>query len=459
MAPTSQATKISRHSLADGLALDVYAHDLQVHGAAVPAWTVLSDGFKKLSRPELVVTVRRGDQPADAVPEALLSGLALIVEAVRDEAALRPGMSISLAERATPLLPRTELRALAFFHARPIDGVPIVGGSLAAVLMRRDEHTAALDLGLLRWAARRGERERVFPTPLWTDPTHPPMLHPDEAAATILGKVPRIYLVGASVTQYRDPATIVLDIEPVATHALAELSRHCDQGFVISGELSPLADACLVWRPGQSEPAAISDGDLSKGQRLGGNFLLLGPTDSDDFRLLEDGFCVTLSAPAWTRLQAALQAAEPIQLPLPDATLVVRFLSAPPPQTITGAEFPPLEIAANDTGRLVAEIILLTLDSHSGRAATPAALSTFVLALEQVLIAHEREAVRRGPAVAIGLDFRLDPVDLPAFRMQAVGLPDDDYLRALGARLQSDLTLPTVLAPLVFRVVLQLPAT
>ena len=459
MAPPTQATRIFRRLLADGLALDVHAHDLQVHGATVPAWTVLTDGLKKtLSRPELVVTVRRGDAPADAVPEALLTGLALIVEALRDESPLRPGMSIALSERAEPLLPNTELRALACFHARPIDGVPIVGGSLAAVLMRRDEHTAALDLGILRWAARRGERERVFPTPLWTDPTHPAMLHPDEAAASILGKIPRIYLVGASVTQYRDPATIVLDVEPVAAPALADLSRHCDQGFVLSGELSPLADACLVWRPGQSEPAAISDGDASEGKRMGGNFLLLGPTDSDGFRLLEDGFCVTLSAPAWARLQAALQSQEPIQIALPDATLVVRFLSAPPPQTVAGAEFPPLEIAHDHTGRLIAEVILLTLDSHSRRAATPAALSTFFLALEQVVIAQEREADRRGPAVAIGLDFRLDPEAPPAFRMQALGLADDGYLRALSTRLQSDLDLPTVLAPLVFRVVLQLPA-
>lgn len=464
---STTAERISQREL-EGAALEVYAHDLPVHGALLPMWTCITVGLPtSLQQPELVVTLARGDQPATTIPEALMAALASLVDGLRTASrmqggmpALRAGMSLALAEHSPPFVARTELRALALFHARPIDGVPISPGSLAVVLMQHAEHTAALEVGLLRWSTRRGEQERAFPTALWTDPRRPPTLHHDELSASILHQMPRSYLVGTSVTMYRTlrGRQIVLDVEPVATRGLAELARRCDHGFAVTCELSPRADACLVWRPGQEQPTGISDGDAA-GDRLGLNFLLLGPTGVDDMRLLEDGVGVTLGHDAWARLRAALQSQEPIELQLDDATLLVRFLAGPPPLTTTADEFPPIT-RTTTRDRVHTEIVLLTHDAEVGRAATPAALSACITALHDLAAAFDRTASRRSPAAIVAVDLRLDPSEPPAFRMHSVHLEHPQpYLDALATHLQSHLHLPRVLAPLIFRAVIHLPAT
>ncbi len=88
-------------------------------------------------------------------------------------------------------------------------------------------------------------------------------------------------------------------------------------------DLDPGADGCLVWEPGQTEPAAITPPG-SRGSRLGRCFVLFVPEQTvDGGGLLEDGFAMSLTAPSWEAVRSALIDGQAISIPATNGGLAL----------------------------------------------------------------------------------------------------------------------------------------
>jgi hypothetical protein len=88
-----------------------------------------------------------------------------------------------------------------------------------------------------------------------------------------------------------------------------------DGAFAIFTEIEETADSCLVWRPGQREPAAIAQPG-SQGARTSGCYVaFIHGRPEDGALLIEDGFVVSLTTASWVALARAVGDGTDLSIP------------------------------------------------------------------------------------------------------------------------------------------------
>src|SRR5262249_7187261 len=113
------------------------------------------------------------------------------------------GSRTVLSPESKPLLGRPDFRGIVYTTADPLTRALVGEDGILAVVTTGQEIEIADQVGHSRLLSRRGQHERFFPTPPWTDRSRAAVLVEDDRLKSVLDQVPR-------VSAYRATAWILL---------------------------------------------------------------------------------------------------------------------------------------------------------------------------------------------------------------------------------------------------------
>jgi hypothetical protein len=185
---------------------------------------------------------------------------------------------------------------------------------LAAVLLTQEEVEAVKEFGCTRAMTLLARSQRWFPTPVWSDRQRSSVLSMKQMQQSILTKVARVHTRGVRV--HSEASRIRLRVQTQAALHLLEFLEQLPAGGAAAflTEVDPIANAALVWEPGQRQMQVIT-GPGSDASRMAGSFLLLLPgLKTNGGEAFEDGYVMRLTQPAWKKIREALRAKAPVTL-------------------------------------------------------------------------------------------------------------------------------------------------
>lgn len=307
MATTAEATDVGAE-IAPGVTVRVLAHELAVGDGAVPCWTYVSRGLASSGQREIVHTLRRApdETTAPADPLSMLRAIAGLAQ--RGQLVGSGGFT---GVNPSGLFAARGWSGWIYANAQPLPGIPVPPRALCALAVTADELALAMRLGAPRITARLGEATRYYPFPPWSE-RHASVARADEPSV-VGGGIPVLGGLDVTATQVGEHVRVRVTAEASRALAAAFAKLPADAPWMVPTDRDEIADARLIWRPGQTSPAAISA--PGGGARLGGNFFLAVPQQAhDDVRMIEDGFAALLTDACAARLRDALAAHEPLHV-------------------------------------------------------------------------------------------------------------------------------------------------
>ena len=204
---------------------------------------------------------------------------------------------------------------LLYADARPLDGIRLPKGSLAAIFVDAQEVRTASDFGTYRVLSRIGMQLRLFPFPTWGALDRPSAMTKRESQS-LLAKVVRMRAPGVAFLATEACLRVTLPSDDSLAKAFAV--HPPATAFVLLTRPAPDANAILVWKPGQTEKAGIS-ADGSDGSLLSGSCLMVVPNaPSEGARVFEDGYLLQLSRESWASFSAAVSERRTLSISLAD---------------------------------------------------------------------------------------------------------------------------------------------
>jgi len=290
----------------------VHAHDNSSRAGVVSCWSYVTRGLARLGQTELVLTLRRGLVEAiEQAPREPIEYLTMVVAAARQGRRMLAG---SVSELRSPgFLGGAQLQGVLHWPAPPVPGAS-EAPRLQLVALTTEELLAMREVGPARVLGLLARSTRYWPYPPWIDRERAGVVDRAAAAASVLGRTARRRVPGLTVV--REGESIVTQLDEAASAKWPSIAAALDERqpiALLADYAAPeVADACLVWSPGQSGPEAVSAVPPS-GERVAGGFLLLLPGQAQDGgQVVEDGFAVSLTAAsraalgeAWRRGGAA----------------------------------------------------------------------------------------------------------------------------------------------------------
>jgi hypothetical protein len=287
------------------LNVKIFFHDVTSEGEVIPCWSYVTDGFVAQRQKETIFTLRRDTDanPGD-YPRGFLELFARLFQFTERGQLLDVGDSALFS--GDEFLPEKDIRGIGYVEPQGLLGVE-TGDTplLAAILLKGDEAQIAWDFGLTRITALIGMEYRHYPCPVWSDLKRRPLITLRDMDQSFLGKISRI---GVRASYYEEQNQIYLSIPPSEQPELREFLGKLPPTEPVALRTRPdtRANACLVWRPGQSQMMAITprNGD---GSRKTGAFLAFVPEqDINEVRSAEDGFLFFLTNNDWQKIREAL---------------------------------------------------------------------------------------------------------------------------------------------------------
>jgi hypothetical protein len=376
-----------------GVVVRIYGHAIETQRGPLDAWTFVSDGLRTFGQKELVFTVKRapGEKDGD-YPRDLLAFYRTVDALARRGRVVDVGGESRTRPTSRGFLGRPEFHCILYTPYQPLDGIPIAGPSITALIVTCNEADAT-QFGLTRVMARLGAAERFYPTTPWADRERPELIGPDEDAGSVLAKMPLARFARAGVRRERS-GKVVLTLGTAYAEVMRRFFGRMTErsAFALLVTVDPSADACLVWSPGQKEAIAISPPG-STGSRVAANFVAFAPgVDRDQVTVLEDGIAVASTAPTWNKLKSALESGTALSLPSlgqgfeivwraaeDAAALPSPALQLPPP--VSKVPPPP---ASSSTGFTVSNLVLYQPEAVLGARARIPELAAYVKRLEAV---------------------------------------------------------------------------
>jgi hypothetical protein len=224
------------------------------------------------------------------------------------------------------------------------------------------------------------------------------------------------------------------------------------------------ANACLVWRPGQSKPTAIGP-DGSELSRLTGNFILFLPSGAENGnRMFEDGFSVFLTNDAWQAVRQALESGKPISIKAANGEVVfaLEWIEQSYVNPVDGRRYEgksgwetydPQAPAPRkkDDGANVEKYVLLTPQEEMAARISVDALVDFLKQVDQVVETHFKSLPRQA-GQELYLQYDLQPGRKAEYQLASRPGIDDKIMQQLWEKL-SALNAPGVKGQVNFQII------
>jgi hypothetical protein len=298
----------------DKLSVKVFVHDIINEGETIPCWSYVTDGFVAQHQKEIIFTLRReSGQNSEDYPRGFLELFATFFRYAKRGQLVDVGDSALFS--GAEFLGDKDIHGIGYVEPQDLLGIetgdiPL----LAAILLKGDEAQIAWDLGLTRVTALIGMKYRYYPCAIWSDLKRGPVVSLHNMYKSLLGQIAR---VGVRASYYEEQNHIYLSIPPSERLELQEFLGGLPATKPVALRTRPdcRANACLVWRPGQDQPMAITPPD-SDGSRKTGAFLAFVPEqNANEVRRAEDGFFLFLTNSDWQRIRQALVSGSDVFIP------------------------------------------------------------------------------------------------------------------------------------------------
>lgn len=422
--------------------------DLDSREGPIRCWTYATNGLHACGQKELIFSLRcNPKEAADRFPRSPLEFFTDVYGLAEQGRLVDVG---DFTEMSAPTF--LDHKGLLYIEPEPSQNFENRDAALAAILLTEEELEAVKAFGPTRVMARLGEAHRYYPCPPWSDRRRRSISFAQSLQESILTNVERVWMRGIRVRGEGDD--VVLRLLPRVREPLRDRLEPFppNASLALLTNLDPSAHGCLVWQPGQSQPAAITPPD-SDGTRLCGCFILFVPEQPNDSgRLFEDGYAVMLTSASWTAIRRAVAAGEGISIPASEPGMGFRLewiqTSYHNPvdqrvyQTDEGWEtyVPTGTRHREDAANAVSfRVVLLSSERDVGARVGSNALAAYVRGVEDVIARHFTN-----PTPADGQDliaqFELPPDGNVAVVMASRPGIDRDLLANLHASL---LALPT----------------
>ena len=296
------------------LSVKIFRHDITFEGETIPCWSYVTDGFVAQRQKESILTLRResGPKPED-YPRGFLELFDRLFRSTERGQPVDVGDSALFSD--VDFLPDKNIRGIGYVEPQGLLGVETGDVPLlAAILLKGDEAQVAWAFGLTRVTAMIGMKYRYYPCPIWSDLKREALISLREMDKSLLGQISR---VGVRASYYEERNHIYLSIPPSERPELQEFLDKLPPTQPVALRTRPdsRANACLVWRPGQSQLMAITPRN-SDGSRKTGAFLAFVPEQSvNEVRTVEDGFFFLLTNNDWQRIRQALVSGSDVFVP------------------------------------------------------------------------------------------------------------------------------------------------
>ena len=249
----------------------VYLHEIETHRNPLLVWSYITDGLKTHNQKEVIFTLLR--KPNER-PEAFLRDpleLFIVINELAEQGRLVDIGSVTQFGENKFLH-----RHLAYIQPQSFPGVAVPDPAIHAILVSEDEVVAIQEFGITRVIARLGLESQYFPCPPWSDRSRPGISFVQTRKESILALTIRVYASGIRVVQ--EDQQIIVRLPASKSEWIKKLLTETPTTapLALLTDLDPRADGCLVWEPGQSQPAAITAPD-SDGSCLSGCFVLFVP--------------------------------------------------------------------------------------------------------------------------------------------------------------------------------------
>jgi hypothetical protein len=371
------------------LSARVYLHEIRATTQAIACWSYVSDGLRAHQHRELVFTLRRARAEPDAgFPEDPLRLFGTLYQVAAQGQRVTVGGVTEFGAR------RFFGHHLLYADAQPMSGVTLPPGCLAMLLINDDELRAVRQFGATRVLGRMGHADNHYPFPTWSERDRRGVPLADTFEHSLLSKI-AIRITGriiVSMTANRITVGIARELHAKLRDAGPKLP---DAPTAFLALRDPAANACMVWEPGQREPAAIAP-QGSDGSRVSGAYaLVFGEQPHDGGKLLEDGFAVELTDASWTKFRQALVGGSDLAIPATaggmDFALTWRddVYADPPPHSSPGPRggaepnrAPPPQLP----GELEHQVVLLMPQAQLGDRVDTAALAAQIQAISAEVV-------------------------------------------------------------------------
>jgi hypothetical protein len=316
--PASTSVSPTRVELIPGkLAAQIYQHELTTQQGPILCWTYVSDGLQRLGQPDVSITLLR--QTNTPAPQEPLHLLAMLHQLAQQGQIVQAGGWTEFGSR------KFFDRHLVYIPAQPLDTVTLPPATIIAISVTDDELKTVQETGILRVMARLGQQARYYPCPPWLDPKRPGIRFDQTRHESLLSRIARLCFPQVRVLRTHDQLIMRLSpsVRQQLSQQLGQIDEHMPVAFLTN--LDAEADGCLVWEPGQTEPAAITPPD-SRGERICGCFIACVPDqESNGGQLFEDGFVAFLTAIEWQSVRQALRDGQAMQVTATTGRLPLRI--------------------------------------------------------------------------------------------------------------------------------------
>jgi hypothetical protein len=287
------------------LKVKIFLHEIKYEKESIPCWSYVTDGLAAQQQKEIIFTIRRDrNQKPEDYPRELLELFGKILNFAEHGQYVDVGDSTLFSE--TGLLGDGEFRGIGYVQPEGFQGLDTEYASLlAGIVLKGDEAQIAWDFGLTRITALLGMKYRYYPCPTWSDLKRESVTSLNGMDQSMLGQIARI---GIRASYYEERNHIFLSLSSTSHAKLLRFLGELPPTRPLALRTQPDSDAnaCLVWRPGQTQSMAITPPN-SDGSRKTGAFLAFVPEQSaNEIRSIEDGFALLLTNGTWQRIRRSL---------------------------------------------------------------------------------------------------------------------------------------------------------
>ncbi len=301
------------------LKVRIYSHEIETPKGKIPCWSYVSEGLQAYRHQELIFTLaRKPEEQSQDFPRDIFTYFMEVLRFAEKGNIVTAGGFSELGQGSPGVL-RPDFRAFTYINPCPIEGID-TRNHLAAILLTSEELSVAKAFGVTRVLANLGEVYRFYPTAFWCDRERKSVLSLEMVEqASLLAKMKRMTFPGARLIERDHQIFLKL---PQGAHLWLKTNLSGipakEVYFTLFTNADPLADCCLVWKPGQTGPAAIAPPDTTQSRKTGNYIGFLGGQAENGVKLIEDGFMIILTEDSWNKVKKALFSEKPVSIPMED---------------------------------------------------------------------------------------------------------------------------------------------